>query len=357
MQNLNRRRLQPLISSAWLGLPALIAVLLYLPTLRAGFVWDDGIWLVDLPQYRDPALAWGTLVQPFALSPNYYRPVALLTVLAELRLVGLNPAVFHLTNTLLHALNTLLVTLLAGRLVRQWPGETSTPRWRSGSLLAGLLYGIHPVLVEGAAFVSGRFDLLMTTFLLVALWVDTGARAGPGASLARRLWRPLVIAGLVMAAALAKEMGLAVLVVWPLWRLASAGDWKSQQPLPSLPAQAAWGRRLAALAVGILPVVVGLMGAVAVRYAVLGYIFLSNTGRQIDVGGIVSHGLLVARALVTYVSLALWPFTSLAPIHYSALPAPVGDVTAWLALAAALLLITALVVWGRRGPGLSLIHI
>src|SRR6185503_13005970 len=63
-------------------LPVLVIVgvgLIYLPAISAHFVWDDTLFLADVPLYRDPALWIAALHRPFVLSPNYFRPFALLT--------------------------------------------------------------------------------------------------------------------------------------------------------------------------------------------------------------------------------------------------------------------------------------
>ena len=69
-------------------LPALIVLLVYLPALDYEFVWDDTIFLRDLPIYRDPTLWTQALSQPFALSSNYFRPFAVLTFFLILFIVG-----------------------------------------------------------------------------------------------------------------------------------------------------------------------------------------------------------------------------------------------------------------------------
>ena len=109
--------LAPLVRESWpLSLPSLIVIILYLPTLSYGLVWDDTIYLRDLPNYRAGDLWLPVLFLPFVLSPNYFRRLALLTFVAELRTSG-EPALLHATSVILPSLNTFLVTLVtAGHL-------------------------------------------------------------------------------------------------------------------------------------------------------------------------------------------------------------------------------------------------
>ena len=195
------------------AIPVLIVVLVFLPVLGSRFVWDDDIFLSDLLVYRAPTPALVGLLRPFVLSPNYFRPLVVLTFLVELRLWPESPGMFHLSNLLLHACNTLLVTLLARWL---WPidGANALPpygRWLP--LIAGLLYGLHPALIESVAFVSSRFDLLMTTCLLLALLFDLRLRG-------RLVTRALLVGLLLLLALLAKEMAAAFVLVLPVWHQA-----------------------------------------------------------------------------------------------------------------------------------------
>lgn len=91
-----------------------------------------------------------------------------------------------------------------------------------------------------------------------------------------------------------------------------------------------------------------LLAYLGLRTAALGYLYLPGQGNPIPVGGPLQHGLLVARSLAEYTLLALWPFTTLRPIHYSPLPLPLDRPVTWLALPAALAVLGGVVFWLRR---------
>ena len=77
---------------------------------------------------------------------------------------GLKPWGHHLTNLLLHALNTVLVFLLLRRLTHTL--------WRSAAVAA--LFGWHPLHVESVAWVAERKDVLSTFFFLLSLLAYAG---------------------------------------------------------------------------------------------------------------------------------------------------------------------------------------
>lgn len=242
-----------------LVIPALVALLVYLPALQNGFVWDDNTFLHDSPLYRDPNLFFDALRSPFVISANYFRPLAVLTFIAELRLVGLNPFLFHLDNLILHIVNTLLVTIVAGYVVDP-KGEREASPLQIG---IGLLYGLHPALVEGVAFVSSRFDLLCALFLLLAFVADE--------KMAKRTARPFVVGGLFLLAALTKEMAIAFVIVLPLWHLVRA--WQPEQKFSFATLRAEFEQRgdsrtyVALILAGVLYLVI--------RFVTLGYLLQS----------------------------------------------------------------------------------
>jgi len=289
------RKLLSRLRAAWpCWLPALLVLLLYLPALWGDFVWDDPLFLVEAPAYRAPDGWLAALARPFVLSPNYYRPLPLLTFVAELRLFGLQPFSFHLVNLLLHSLNALLVALLARRM---FPRQAV---W--APLAAGLVYGLHPALVETVAFISGRFDLMLTAFCLLALLADLRWRDRP--------WAQAAGVGLAfLGAALSKEMAVSLAALLPAYHLATA---RSGDRRPWAVLWARWRVYAAVLVAGL--------AYLLVRWLALGALYQPGQGNSLPVGTVVEHGLLVLQSLGEYVLIAVWPFTTLTPIHYSVLP-------------------------------------
>ena len=85
-----------------------------------------------------------------------YRPVVTFSYFIDYSLWHLNPAGFHLTNILLHAVNVVLVYLLV----------SAVSRSRTTAFLTSILFALHPILTEAVNGISYREDLLATTFFL-----------------------------------------------------------------------------------------------------------------------------------------------------------------------------------------------
>jgi hypothetical protein len=138
------------------ALPALAAILVYLPALSLSFTSDD-FFILDriktLGGLRDPLAYFGRL--GFF---EYYRPLAFVSHALDWTLWGQRATGFHLTNVLLHAIASLLVAVLGRRLYGS-----------RVALVGGLLFALHPASHEAVYWIAARFDLLATCFMLASL--------------------------------------------------------------------------------------------------------------------------------------------------------------------------------------------
>ena len=184
------RRLAPFL--------AMFVFLVYLPSTRGGFVWDDAV-LVATSRSAPEGKLTGTLLGWWsqhrgAASPGYY-PARELSFRLDRELWGDEPTGYHLTNLVLHATTAILLYLLYLTLTGN----------RSLAVVAALLCAVHPAGVECAAWLKNRGILLCglaTAATLVLLL--SGARR----------WRVALGASCAFAAALAcKEMAVVAPVV------------------------------------------------------------------------------------------------------------------------------------------------
>lgn len=97
---------------------------------------------------------------------GHYMPFTWLTFALDHVLGRMDPWGYHLASLLLHAVNAVLVYLVARRLLRvalQTAVDT-----RVGAGLAALLLALHPQRVESVAWISDRATLPCGTFYLLA---------------------------------------------------------------------------------------------------------------------------------------------------------------------------------------------
>ncbi|MBF0515967.1 MAG: hypothetical protein HQK97_02450 [Nitrospirae bacterium] len=123
-------------------------------SLSNGFVWDD-MHVVTNPVLVDTHSFYGY----FLGKGIYYRPFLRLSLAVDWSLWRMNPMGYHLQNLLIHAANSVLVFVVAGRLFSNID--------RLAAFFAALTFALHPVHSESIAWISGRTDLLTTFFFLL----------------------------------------------------------------------------------------------------------------------------------------------------------------------------------------------
>jgi hypothetical protein len=152
------------------------AAVAHLPTLFNGFVWDDLTFVIGNPVLRDAGNALALFSKPETWGTEYvnpyYRPLTMLSFLADFLLWGERAIGFHATNVLLHLSVCGLLLAALRRLLP--PGA---------ALAAALLFAVHPAHAEPVAYISARADLICALFLLVAFlaWSRYGESGGRGA--------------------------------------------------------------------------------------------------------------------------------------------------------------------------------
>ncbi|MBT1072505.1 tetratricopeptide repeat protein [Pelotalea chapellei] len=203
----------------------LICLATYLRALGCGFVnYDDPLYVLNNPVIKQ--LNWDTVVSAFTQAHvGWWMPLTWISFAIDHFFWGLEPFGYHLTNIVFHSLNAALVVLIADRVLRMGAGKEERELRADGwihpvtLLLAGLLWGIHPLRVESVAWVTERKDVLNGFFSLGAiLWylcyVQAKEMYGTGAR------RPYVLSLVFFALSL---MAKSVSVVLPLLLLVI--DW------------------------------------------------------------------------------------------------------------------------------------
>jgi tetratricopeptide (TPR) repeat protein len=199
--------------SAWPAvLLAVITLALYWPATRYGFVNYDDEAYVAMNVHVQKGLT-SESVQWALRNPvtGNWHPVTMLSHMLDCQLYGLKPSGHHLTNILLHALNTALVFVLLRRM--------TGAMW--ASLFVAAFFGLHPLRVESVAWIAERKDVLSGCFGLLSLlfYVRYAQRrlASEPAELQNRSarWSAGFDFGLALFFLALGLMSKAMLVTWP----------------------------------------------------------------------------------------------------------------------------------------------
>jgi tetratricopeptide (TPR) repeat protein len=176
--------------AAWIA--ATVALILYLPSIGGGFLYDDTHNIVENRQIRDLTQIGVVL----GYEPS--RPLLNLSWALNYALGGLTPWPYHLVNVAIHAGNAALVfSLLLWILSR-----IDAPHPRESALLGACLFAVSPMAAETVAYISSRSTALVTLFSLAALRVGvTGLSEGTLAPTARRRARVVSLTLFLLALA------------------------------------------------------------------------------------------------------------------------------------------------------------
>jgi len=158
---------------AW-HLPALVCgvtFLTYVTTLWFHFNYDDNPQILENPAVH----SWRYFTSYFSghvwsvtrpnVAGSFYRPLFLVWLRLNYGLFGAHAMGWHLTTIGVHVAATYMVYLLAQRLMRE-----------PAAAIAGLIFGVHPVHVEVATWISAVSDSLMTVFFIAAVLCFANSR-------------------------------------------------------------------------------------------------------------------------------------------------------------------------------------
>jgi hypothetical protein len=191
------------------ALCALLAVLIYLPTLKYQLVWDDQDIIVRNQSSPFQAFAhsfWHGGGAGLLGNDPYYRPLVNFSLGVDELVAGHHAWYFHLVNLLLHA------TAVALAAVAVW--QLFGSLWLV--LIAGVVCAVHPFAADSVAYVSGRTDLLAAIGLLVALLGLLRLERRHDGSAIAMMWSGFAVG------MLSKETGVLFALVAGVW-VASAG--------------------------------------------------------------------------------------------------------------------------------------
>lgn len=155
----------------------------FVPDLKNGLLdWDDSGYVLYNEQIR--SLSFETIRWAFTtFYCNYWAPLTWLSLAVDYAFSGLNPLGYHLTNNFIHASNSGLFLLVSHQLLllRRGVSNFDGGAWLSVakssdasilfcSMLAAVIFAIHPLRVESVAWVTERKDVLSMFFGLLAIF-------------------------------------------------------------------------------------------------------------------------------------------------------------------------------------------
>jgi hypothetical protein len=278
-----------------LGAILFITLFFYFRVVDFAYVRDD----TDILFGRIDALVKADfslyeLGKPFMTGMDYFRPLVVLTYYLDVSIAGFDPGFSHAVNLLIFILNIALVFSIC-RVLAEKTGR-HTPIF--SAFLAALIYAIHPAMIEATVWISGRFDLLVTFFVLIATRIYLG-KTKPALKI-------VLVSGATLLSLLCKETGAVFpMTILGLWIATHLHEQKDRH---------FYGKALRENA--------GFLGAfclvfvlyLAMRLNVEGNAYLQRMD-QINLAYLAEKGFLALESIKLYLVLSFLPFWSISVQH------------------------------------------
>ena len=182
---------------------------------KFGYIWDDGVVVVRNPLLMTDVITWQMLAQPVLEGTSYFRPLVFLSWYIERQLFGLTPMVSHITNLVFFYASSLWVFAIIHNL---WQGKQYRTLLAS---LGSLVFLCHPRNVEAVAWISGRFDVFATFFLLAGFYFFL--------KIQNKVYQCVLVSLFHIAALGSKEIGIlmpvALFCIWMLKNHRTGQKW------------------------------------------------------------------------------------------------------------------------------------
>ena len=266
----------------------LLVLFLYRSVFHAEYVWDDAALFVDSTGLRHPEHLLTAILEPIISSTTYFRPAVLASFVLEFKLFGISPVVSHVVNLCIQFANIALMALLGYRLL--------SPRSTIAAIAAVAFFSLHSSTIEPVAWVAGRFDEMVTLFILMGMVL---------ALYLERPWRWVSVPLCFFLAASSKEMAVTFPVVW-----FALAWWRG---CPEQPLRTAVARVLREHWLEAALILVAGMAYMALRVAYIPDVYHDDA--SYDDGSLFDRWCLVANTLYFYAHHIAYPFDDISPIH------------------------------------------
>lgn len=162
----------------YISIIIVLGIIVYSNSFRNEFVYDDGALVNDYVKdwhnffklftkdvfCSEETISNSNFSQEIAF--YYYRPLQSISYMIDYYLWKLNPTGYHITNLLWHLLTVVLIYFLVNLILRN---SVNLKNYTEKiALIAGLLFVIHPIHTEAVTYISGRTDLMASSFILLA---------------------------------------------------------------------------------------------------------------------------------------------------------------------------------------------
>lgn len=142
-----------------------LSFLIYGNGISGEFVFDDVTVIQNRGDLKNPDNFWNLFVSPYHQNmpkTGLFRPLTMVSYALNHHIFGSSPVSFHITNVIIHALNSFLVFWLVNYLFKS----------KQVAFLSFLLFLLHPIHTEAVTSIVGRAELwaFLWSMLTACFW-------------------------------------------------------------------------------------------------------------------------------------------------------------------------------------------
>ena len=136
-----------------------LGFLVYAPLLKAGFIWDDDLHVLNDALLQNLDGLYKIWFSPGKSVWNYW-PLTRTNLWLEHYFFGMDPRIFHAVNIGLHLTSSCIFYFVLKKIgIHFFPASISA-----------ILFAIHPVMMESVAWVTERSNMLSMVFYLLSIY-------------------------------------------------------------------------------------------------------------------------------------------------------------------------------------------
>lgn len=218
-------RVSRLIPVASITMLIVLGIAIYANSLTGAFIWDDNSLIVDNSAIK----SWSNLADIFTKGNistytgktfHIYRPIQMVSYMADYAAWELNPVGYHVTNIVLHISAAILLYLLIMAISAD----------KFISFVTSACFLVHPIHTEAVTYISGRADPISAVFAVICILLYV-RYAG-----ARGVWHYLPIFLSYLLAILSREniLILPALLLAYNFSFRKKIDWRLLAPLTAI---------------------------------------------------------------------------------------------------------------------------
>ncbi|MEW6556795.1 MAG: tetratricopeptide repeat protein [Elusimicrobiota bacterium] len=151
----------------------IVTVIIYFPSLKVPFIFDDIAKIVENPDIRQLSNLKTKLFEPYTDKNRYInkndpsRPVVSLTFTLNYYFGKLNTFGYHLFNLTVHIFNIILIFILTKKIISFFPSTLLPSTFLP--LFVAFFFAVHPANTHSVTYIFSRSVLLSTLFFLLAV--------------------------------------------------------------------------------------------------------------------------------------------------------------------------------------------